>query len=383
MPKELSRLRAFRKKGLTTWSLIFVIAFALVVLAVPMALGQNYAPGAQKGQWVYYGQISAFYQTNLSPPYTTSPYVTPFIGVASINSTVTDVTFDMITLSQIWSFNNGTIPRTIGVQGNVTSGIFQPSIGSALWFTAGGLSAPETLYRYSSPQINGTVVASFAGSSRAVNVWNCTCSVTDDQPMLSEVWDRTSGLLLGHAYNISYSYLGNYQDGSLEIKATQTNVPSTNPDFTLTVSNSVRILPNTTSTTRLTITAPDRLTVSLAITVRPTGLTCKLNPVRVEVLVVPTNSTPSCIGPLGTYQVTVNATSGARSHSQTVTYEVVKSLEPTILGVDARLFYLILVLAAAIAASTVLALLMRRRAGRRTASSTILKPTVVFSRSTA
>src|SRR5947208_16316678 len=102
-----------------------------------MALGQNYAPGAQKGQWVYYGQISAFHQTNLSPPYTTSPYVTPFIGVASINSTVTDVTFDRITLSQIWPLNNGTIPRTIGVQGNVTWGGFQPSIGYATCLTAG------------------------------------------------------------------------------------------------------------------------------------------------------------------------------------------------------------------------------------------------------
>ena len=349
-----------KKTGITAWSCILLIAISLLVPSVPKVLGQNYIPGAQKGQWVYYGQISASFQTNVINPYPSGYYyIHPFINVSSINSTVTDVTQDKMTLSQVWSFNNGTSPRVINDQGNVTSGIFQPSIAFVLWFIAGGLSAGETVFRLASGPINDTIVANYAGSLRAVNVVSCGCNVPGGQgEARSEAWDRTSGLLLEQSYSIYTLNYGNYQNGTLDIKATQTNIPTTNPDFTITSSSStVWILPNITSTTRLTLTAPDRLTISLAISVAPTGIQCSLNPNTVKVLVVPTNSTLSCIGPLGTYRVMINATSGLVSHPQAIIYKIVSSLPATVFGLDPTTFFVIVgVVAVAVFSLTILTL---------------------------
>ncbi len=318
-----------------------------------------YSPGAKKGEWVYYGQINTYFQSNI-PGLTTNPFITPFDYVSSINSTVTDVTQDNVTLSQVWTFNNGTSPRTIVLQGNVATGAGNyTSLGFTTWFIAGGLSAGDNVGAGNSPTINATIVANYGGSPWAVNLWNFTLNTSGVQQVIPFFWEENSGLLLEHSYTLSFP---NYETGSLELKATQTNIPATNPDFGLAVSNgNVATTVNTTATTTLTVSSPSNLTVSLLVSSSPTGLVCSLSPGTVNVK-ISTNSTLSCKGPVGTYEVTISGASGTKSHTMTLTYQVNSPARTTILGLDPTIFYVIIAAIAGIIVVVVVVLLMRRRA---------------------
>jgi len=359
--------------------LLVLIAFLSVVPLLTSVSGVTiYSPGAKKGEWVYYGQISTYFQSNL-PGMTSNPFITPFLHVASINSTVTNVSQENITLSQLWTFNNGTNPRTLVLWGNVATGIGNyTSIGFGIWFVAGGLSAGDNAGVGFAPLINETVVANYAQSSWAVNVWNFTFDVAGVHQAIPYVWEESSGLLLEHSYLLSYP---NLENGSLEIKATRTNIPESNPDFAMTLSNdSLTTLVNTTATTTLTLSSPDNLSVNLAISSSPTGLTCSMSSSIVNVK-TSTDSTLFCKGAAGTYQVTISGTSGAKSHTKTLTYQVngVAPAAPvTILGLSPTTFYAILVaVVAAVIAVTAFVTLRKRKPAGEQVSPTAPQPSEI------
>jgi hypothetical protein len=353
--------------GILSFLLVLVAFFSVVPVFNPVSGVTIYSPGAKKGEWVYYGQISTYFQSNL-PGVTSNPFITPFMHVASINSTVTNVSQDNITLNQLWTFDNGTSPRTLVLWGNVVTGIGNyTSIGYGIWFIPGGLSAGDSVGVGSAPMINETVVASYARSSWAVNVWNFTFNVGGVHQAIPFVWEESTGLLLEHSYLVSYP---NLENGSLEIKATNTNIPGTNPDFTMTLSKvSLTTLVNTTATTTLTLNTSDNLTVSLAISSSPAGLACSLTSNTVNVK-TSADSTLSCEGLAGTYQVTISGTSGTKSQTKTLTYQV-NSISPaapvTILGLNPTTFYAIVaaVVAAIIAVTAFVALRKRKPASEQ------------------
>jgi hypothetical protein len=341
---------------------IIVVSIALLSIIPNFAPASGvtiYSPGAKKGEWVYYGQISTYFQSNIG--ITTNPFITPFEHVASINSTVTDVTQDNITISQLWTFNNGTSPETIVLQGNVATGDGNySSVGFTYWFLAGGLSAGDGVGAENSPAINDTLVANYAGSPWAVNLWNFTLNTSGVQQVVPYFWEENTGLLLEHTYLLSFP---NYETGSLEIKATQTNIPTTNPDFAMTLSSSnVATMVNTTATTTLTLSSQENLTVSLTISSSPSGLSCSLSASDINIK-GSTNSTLACKGPAGTYRVTLSGSSGTQSHTKTLTYQV-SSPAPTpatILGLNPIIFYATIAAIVAVGIVTTAVLLRRRK----------------------
>jgi len=350
------------RAGILSFLLVFIAFLSVAPIFSSVSGVTIYFPGAKKGDWVYYGQISTYFQSNL-PGVTSNPFITPFVHVASINSTVTNVSQDNITLSQLWTFDNRTSPRTLVLWGNVATGIGNyTSIGFSIWFISGGLSAGDNAGVGSAPMINETVVASYAQSSWAVNVWNFTFNVGGVHQAIPYVWEESTGLLLEHSYLVSYP---NLENGSLEIKATRTNIPASNPDFAMTLSNdSLTTLVNTTATTKLTLSALDNLTVSLAISSSPTGLVCSMSSTIVNVK-TSADSILSCKGPAGTYQVTISGTSGVKSHSKVLTYQV-NSIAPaapvTILGLSPTTFYAIVgAVVAAIVVVTAFVVVRRRK----------------------
>ncbi len=333
------------------------VAFLVSLLLFPaltQASGQtSYTPGAKKGQWVYYGQVNRNFQTN---PLIPNPIPNPVEHVTAINSTVTDVTVDSITLSQVWSFDNGT-SRTIVFQGNVATGTGNYSntkFGS--WFIAGGLTAGDYAGT-NSLRINETVAASYWGALTIVNVWNFTSNIAAYPLAISNVWDRSTGLLLEATYHFSYP---GFYTAFLDVRATKTNIPATTPDFTIALNNgSITATANTTTTTSITLTTPNNLTINLAASSSPAGLTCSLTPVTINVR-TSAQSTLSCRGPAANYQVTITAASGVLSRSKTLTYQIITPAA-TLFGLNPIIVYAIVGAAVAVILAVTLFTFLKRR----------------------
>src|SRR5260370_23135263 len=97
-----------------TLSLVLLL-FALPSLHIPLAPGAVYTPGVAVGEYVDYGQFT--FQGNGN-----SFNVQTFIHVIDLRSTVTNVNGNTVTLSQTATFDNGTAPRSVVLQGDVATG---------------------------------------------------------------------------------------------------------------------------------------------------------------------------------------------------------------------------------------------------------------------
>lgn len=359
-------------------SLVLFALLSVVPLSRPVSGITLYLPGARPGQWVYYGQISTSFYSDI-PGITSNQFITPFDHVTSINSTVTAVVQNNVTVSQLWVFNNGTSPRTIVLVGNVATGAGNYTIqGTVPWFIAGGLSAGDNVGAGPAPSINSTTVGSYAGSSWAVNLWNFTYNLSGVQQVVPYFWEENTGLLLEHTYSVSFYLNGFSEIGTLELKATQTNISTYTPDFTMGSSNlSISTMVNTTATTTLTFSTQQNLTVSLTVSSTPSGLSCNLSPVSVNVK-VSGSSILSCKGTAGTYQVTVSGASGAKSHTQAFTYQVNSppAAPQMILGLNPMVFYALIAAIAAVIAITVVALVRRQKSSPPIAPPPTMGPPV-------
>src|SRR6266487_6287335 len=97
-----------------TLSLVLLL-FALPSLHIPIAHAATYLPGVSVGEWVDYGQLS--FQGNGN-----SFNVEAFSHVIDLNSTVTNVDGNNVTLLQTARFDNKTAPRSVVLQGDVATG---------------------------------------------------------------------------------------------------------------------------------------------------------------------------------------------------------------------------------------------------------------------
>src|SRR5438445_11219487 len=97
-----------------TLSLVLLL-FALPSLHIPIAHAATYLPGVSVGAWVDYGQLG--FQGNGN-----SFNVQDFIHTIDLNSTVTTVLGNDVTLLQTAKFDNGTDPRSVVLQGDLATG---------------------------------------------------------------------------------------------------------------------------------------------------------------------------------------------------------------------------------------------------------------------
>src|SRR5438128_1749573 len=237
--------KLFRDQGSINKTRVIPIALSLVLLLlalsaihVPTAHGATYAPGVSIGEWVDYGQLS--FQGNGN-----SFNVQSFTHTIDLNSTVTNVDGNNVTLLQTAKFDNGTASRSVVLQGDLATG--RGNLTFAL--IANGLTAgdPATqtppilggLGAFASV-INETVTRQYAGALRTVNVGIQEPSLPGVTLRSTAYWDAQTGFALElslHSF-IPAGILSPFSPSSsidIHLKATSTNIwtPSTNPDFGL------------------------------------------------------------------------------------------------------------------------------------------------------
>src|SRR6266568_4441554 len=220
-----------------TLSLVLLL-FALPSVHFPVAHGATYTPGVSIGDWVDYGQVSFQGDGN-------DFNVQDFIHTIDLNSTVTDVHGNNVTLLQTAKFDNGTDPRSVVLQGDVATG--EGNLTFAL--IAGGLTAGDPVTQAPpimgglgafASVINETVTRQYAGLLRTVNVGIQEPSLPGVTLKSTAYWDAQTGFALElslHSF-IPAGILSPFSPSSsidIHLKATSTNIwtPSTNPDFGL------------------------------------------------------------------------------------------------------------------------------------------------------
>jgi hypothetical protein len=283
--------------------------------------------------------------------------------------TVLTVTADIVTATQILTFNNGTQPRTFYLQGSVLDG----SGNVTGWIIAGGLSPGDKLFTApTAPTINYTSVASFAGALRSVNVFNFSFALGTISDFFAIQFERYSGFSMDDTFSYTGNVnVGGYQytaRGLADIKLTQTNVTHAPPDFSITGSSSTTSTTGTKGNLTLTLHSEDGFAGNVLLTASSsqTRATVSVQPEQVTVPVdgqvsarVTLNSTTA-----GDYSVTITATGGSLSHTKTDTFNVtIPPVQPTaFLGLQpVQLYSLIGIVAAVLVAVTAFVLNRSRR----------------------
>ncbi len=324
-----------------TLSLVLLL-FALPSLHIPIAHGATYVPGVAIGEYVDYGQISFRGNGNGFD-------LQAFNHIIDLKSMVTNVDGNNVTLVQTATFDNGTQPRSVVLQGDVATG--KGNLTFVL--IAGGLSAGDPVTK--APQIQGsvgfasvineTVDRYYAGAVRSVNVGIQEPSLPGVTFRSAVYWDRQTGFALELSLT-SFIPTGILSPSSpsssitIHLKATSTNIwaASTNPDFSLDITPlssfvlfqggsdtfSVNLtgvglltspinLQTQLSQTNSSVTNPPRLSIT------PLTITLGLGASGQSSLQV--NATT--LTDLGLYILTVNATSGSLRQDAIFTVEVV------------------------------------------------------------
>src|SRR6266699_37636 len=324
-----------------TLSLVLLL-FALPSVHFPIAHGATYTPGVSMGDWVDYGQVSFQGDGN-------DFNVQAFIHVIDLNSTVTNVDGNNVTLLQTATFDNQTAPRSVVLQGDLATG--RGNLTFAL--IAGGLTAGDPVTQTPAildglgafaSAINETVTRQYAGAVRTVNVGIQEPSLPGVTLRSTAYWDVQSGFALEPSL---YSFIpaGILSPSStsssidIHLKATSTNIwtPSTNPDFGLDIAppSSFVLYQGSLDTFSVNLTSFEQFYGTI-------DLQAHLSQTNSSVASPPTLSTPLSISlglgqsaqsslqvsadpltNLGLYILTVNATSGPLRQDAIFTVEVV------------------------------------------------------------
>ena len=324
-----------------TLSLVLLL-FALPSLHIPIAHGATYVPGVAIGEYVDYGQISFHGNGNGFD-------LQAFNHTIDLKSIVTSVDGNNATLVQTATFDNGTQPRSVVLQGDVATG--KGNLTFVL--IAGGLSAGDPVTK--APQIQGsvgfasvineTVDRYYAGAVRSVNVGIQEPSLPGVTFRSAVYWDRQTGFALELSLT-SFIPAGILSPSSpsssitIHLKATSTNIwpASTNPDFSLDITplSSFILYQGSSDTFSVNLTGVGLLT-------SPINLQTQLSQTNSSLTNPPTPSiTPltitlglgasgqsslqvnaTTLTDLGLYILTVNATSGSLRQDAIFTVEVV------------------------------------------------------------
>src|SRR5437870_3151436 len=324
-----------------TLSLVLLL-LALPSLHIPIAHGASYSPGVTVGEWVDYSQLS--FQGNGN-----SFNVQGFTHTIDLNSTVTNVNGNSVTLIQTAKFDNDTAPRSVVLQGDVATG--EGNLTFAL--IAGGLTAGDPVTQAPpilgglaafASVINETVTRQYAGLLRTVNVGIQEPSLPGVILRSTAYWDAQTGFALElslHSFIPAGILSPSSPSSSIDIhlKATSTNIwtPSTNPDFGLDIAppSSFVVYQGSFDTFSVNLTSFGSFSGTV-------NLQTQVSQTNSSVASPPTLSTPLSISlglgrsaqsslqvsadpltNLGLYILTVNATSGSLRQDAIFTVEVV------------------------------------------------------------
>src|SRR5260370_31805386 len=276
----------------------------------------NYAPGVKAGDEITYGKFSV----NNTTPYP------PFQGnisslaiqVKSVVTSTNTVTALLITTYRNGSQTNATLMGTTDTgQGNLVP-----------YLLAGGLSAGDPLFknpRYFVLYVNETVNEVYAGALRSVNLLNITYQSPYQSVKAAYYWDVKTGLLLEAYENASFASPSGPTITQIFFEATATNIctPDTNPNFSFDASAQTtgpRL--GETASYRLDLASLNRFNGTILLSPNLLGtvpshppnvrislvslVVSSSKPMATSVLTVSSNASTT----LGTYLVSVNATSG-------------------------------------------------------------------------
>src|SRR6267143_169364 len=342
--------KLFSVKGSMNKTRILPITLSLVLLLVslpslhiPIAHGATYKPGVSIGEWIDYGQLS--FQGNGN-----SFNVLAFTHVIDLNSTVTNVNGNNVTLLQTAKFDNGTAPRGVILQGDVATG----KGNLTFILIAGGLAAGDPVTQTPAilgglgafaSAINETVTRQYAGALRTVNVGIQEPSLPGVTLRSTAYWDAQTGFALELSLQ-SFIPAGILSPSSpsssitIHLKATSTNIwtSSTSPDFGIDItSQSPFILYQGSSDTfSVNLTSfrqfygPVNLQTQLSqanstvthqptLSITPPSLTLASDQSAQSLLQASATTQTN----LGLYLLTVNATSGSLRHDAIFAIQVV------------------------------------------------------------
>lgn len=271
------------------------VALLLILSAastIPLSLGTaTYSPGVQVGDWWKYGNI------NVQCSFYCPPELQQLRDVKWINSTVTEISGDNVTIENHVTFTNGTTAAA-SLVGNVETGGGNLTYPPVYFLIAGSLTKGDPISSSPiAPTINDTLTMNVAGLPRAVNLLVLLTSIYT----LQQYWDLETGVLFQASFT---SYLGIY--GSIYLTDSIWHHAS---DFAVFLNDTiVAMKPGEDRSLSVTVTSRNGFEgpVVLSIPSQPAGLILGLDPSTVNVQ--PLGSTNSVL----TITVLQQASPGAR-----------------------------------------------------------------------
>ncbi len=178
----------------------------------------TYLPGVKTGNAAAYS-VSASWGLP-SPP--SGPF-SQFIKANFTRLSITGVTGTNITANQVTTYTNGTTLVDL-IQGDVAT----DSGNITFWLISENLTTGDPIYTtQNAPIINETLLETFAGTPRTLDVYNATQIFPGGQATIDAWWDQQTGILLQLGFDLAT------QSGSafLFIRLIATNIWSPGPGF--------------------------------------------------------------------------------------------------------------------------------------------------------
>lgn len=181
------------------------VVFASQFSVLPVKAVAARVPGVRAGDWARYDVTFNFTTNDPKPPVTPPPPEISdleYYGIDVLSVVNSNITFRMTT-----RFKNGT-ESSYSMWADVSSGT---PMGFPYLFIAANLSAGDALFSFpTSPTINATLLRSYAGLEREVNLLHLVQNITGSFGYLATgkirmYWDRASGIVDELVYEINYT----------------------------------------------------------------------------------------------------------------------------------------------------------------------------------
>jgi hypothetical protein len=150
-------------------SIVILASILLIILAqaAQPAFATTYVPGVKPGDWWQYGDVTG----NCPNPCQILGF-SESLKVASAITRVTGVTGTNVSVTSAISYANGTV-TSASYSGDLATGLGNLPDGLAL--IAANLNRGDPIFNSPyAPILNSTILATYAGASRQVNIWNFT-----------------------------------------------------------------------------------------------------------------------------------------------------------------------------------------------------------------
>jgi len=188
-------------------SIIILASIVLIILAqaAQPAFATTYVSGVKPGDWWQYGDI-----TGSCPNPCPIPEFASTLMVKSAITRVTGVTGTNVSLTSTISFANGTVTST-SYSGDLATGLGNLPDGLAL--IAANLNPGDPIFNSPyAPILNSTILATYAGASRQVNIWNFTS--TAPKGIATVYFDKLTGIVLGNRVVSGNAFLSDLITGT-------------------------------------------------------------------------------------------------------------------------------------------------------------------------